>query len=46
MPLAAVPGVIDAVLRAADPELLGAVAGRLIAHVAPAAANRRGEARA
>jgi hypothetical protein len=41
MPLAAVPGVLDAFLRAADPELLGAVVGHLIAHVSRAASRRR-----
>lgn len=38
----AVPEVIGAFLHAVDPELLGAVVGRLVAHVA-AAAGRRGE---
>ena len=35
-----VPEVIDAFLRAASPELLGAVTGRIIAHVAVAASRR------
>jgi hypothetical protein len=43
MPTEAVPDVIDAFLRAAAPELLGAVAGRIIAHVAAVAASRQGE---
>jgi hypothetical protein len=43
MPPEAVPEVIEAFLRAADPELLGAVAGRILAHVATAA-GRRGQA--
>ena len=41
-----VPEVIDAFLRTASPELLGAVAGRIIAHVATAATSRRGAASA
>jgi hypothetical protein len=42
MPREAVPEVLGAFLHAVDPELLGAVVGRLIAHVA-AASGRRGE---
>jgi hypothetical protein len=43
MPPEAVPEVIDAFLRTAGPEVLGAVAGRIFAHVAAAATSRRGE---
>jgi hypothetical protein len=38
------PEVIDAFLRIASPELLGAIAGRIIAHVATTASSRRGAA--
>lgn len=43
MPPHGVPEVIDAFLRTAGPDLLGAVVGRIIAHVATAATSRRGE---
>lgn len=42
MPEEVVPEVIAAFLHAADPELLGAVVGRLIAHVAAASSRRSG----
>jgi len=43
MPPEAVPEVIKSFLRTADPELIGAVAGHLIAHVASTAMTRRRE---
>ena len=43
MPLEAVPEVIKAFLRTADPELIGAVAGQIIAYVASTATTPRGE---
>jgi hypothetical protein len=43
MPPEAVPEVIKAFLRTADPELIGAVAGQIIAYVASTATTRRGE---